>query len=118
AGGLGETAAEPSDRAARSDAASSVAPISRRYGRSLRPCLGTSIAARQRAPFRQALLGLVPRFLLGLHPPPLFCHVQVGREPHVVMIPDVLDELAEHRDPRVPPDAERVDDEQEAAAAR
>jgi F-type H+-transporting ATPase subunit a len=57
-GGLGETAAEPSGRAARPEAASSVAPISRRYGRSLRPCLGTTIAPRQRALFRQALLAV------------------------------------------------------------
>ena len=43
-------------------AASSVAPVASGYERSLRPCLGTTIAARRRAIFRQALLrpGLFP----------------------------------------------------------
>jgi hypothetical protein len=36
--------------------ASSVAPVCHRYGRSLRPCLGTSIAPRRRATFHQTLL--------------------------------------------------------------
>ena len=54
-GGLDETPAEPPERAARPEAASSVAPVPSRYERSLRPCLGTSIAPRRRAIFRQAL---------------------------------------------------------------
>ena len=48
--------AVPPGRAARPDAASSVAPVPSRYERSLRPCLGTSIAPRRRALFRQTLL--------------------------------------------------------------
>src|SRR3954452_10361177 len=48
----------PPERAARPDAASSVAPVASRYERSLRPCLGTTIAPRRRALFRQTLLGV------------------------------------------------------------
>src|SRR5437870_6519904 len=55
-GGLGETTSEPSGRAVRPEAASSVAPVPSGYEHSLRPCLGTSIAPRRRATFRQALL--------------------------------------------------------------
>src|SRR5207342_3944745 len=58
-GGLDETSSEPPGRAARPDAASSVASVPFRYARSLRPCLGTSIAPRRRATFRQTLLGEV-----------------------------------------------------------
>src|SRR2546426_12283818 len=46
----------PSGRAARSEAASSVAPVFHQYGRSLRPCLGTTIAPRRRATLHQTLL--------------------------------------------------------------
>src|SRR6266571_6677069 len=46
----------PPGRAARPDAASSVAPIANCYRHSLRPCLGTTIASRRRAAFRQTLL--------------------------------------------------------------
>ena len=35
---------------------SSVAPVASGYERSLRPCLGTTIAPRRRATFRQTLL--------------------------------------------------------------
>src|SRR5262249_28070364 len=55
-GALGATVTRPPGRAARPDAASSVAPVASGYEHSLRPCLGTIIAARQRAPFRRALL--------------------------------------------------------------
>src|SRR5436190_9514297 len=48
----------PPERAARPDAASSVAPVVIHYRDSLRPCLRTSIAPRRRATFRQALLVL------------------------------------------------------------
>jgi hypothetical protein len=54
--GSGETPTVPSAHAGRPDAASSVAPIEHRYRRSLRPCLGTTSARRQRAAFRQTLL--------------------------------------------------------------
>src|SRR5438477_529096 len=43
-------------RAVRPEAASSVGPIVIHYWASLRPCLGTAIAPRRRAPFRQTLL--------------------------------------------------------------
>jgi prepilin-type N-terminal cleavage/methylation domain-containing protein len=46
----------PQGRAGRPEAASSVAPVSQGYERSLRPCLGTTIAPQRRATFRQALL--------------------------------------------------------------
>src|SRR5436190_12099854 len=46
----------PPERAARPDAASSVAPVVIHYRDFLRPCLRTSIAPRRRATFRQALL--------------------------------------------------------------
>src|SRR5438105_12031863 len=55
-GGLDETWSEPSGRAARPEAASSVAPVVIHYRGSLRPCLGTAIAPRRRARFRQTLL--------------------------------------------------------------
>src|SRR6185312_4922339 len=55
-GGPDETSSVPSEHAARPDAASSVAPVPSRYERSLRPCLGTTIAPRGRAPSRQRLL--------------------------------------------------------------
>src|SRR5256714_10685642 len=55
-GGLDETSAVPPERAARPDAASSVAPVVIHYRDSLRPCLRTSIAPRRRATFRQTLL--------------------------------------------------------------
>jgi VanZ family protein len=65
--GLDETSSVPPGRAARPDAASSAASVPSRYERSLRPRLGTSIAPRRRAKFRQALPGRdVPAFLLGL----------------------------------------------------
>src|ERR671922_765669 len=54
-GGFDETAAVPPGRAARPEAASSVASVSHRYERSLRPCLGTTIAPLRRATFRQTL---------------------------------------------------------------
>src|SRR6187401_807983 len=57
-GGLDETPTVPPERAARPDAASSVAPVPSRYERSLRPCLGTTSAPRRRAEFRQSLLTL------------------------------------------------------------
>src|SRR5437764_5092805 len=47
----------PSGRAVRPEATSSVGPIAIHYWASLRPCLGTAIAPRRRARFRQALLG-------------------------------------------------------------
>ena len=40
--------------------ASSVAPVANSYERSLRPCLGTIIAPRRRATFRQTLLSSEP----------------------------------------------------------
>src|SRR5262245_40329044 len=49
----------PPGCAARPDAASSVAPVLTQYERSLRPCLGTSIATRRRGLFRKTLLGAV-----------------------------------------------------------
>src|SRR5256885_14925484 len=55
-GGLDEISAVSPDRAARPDAASSVAPVVIHYRDSLRPCLRTSIAPRRRATFRQTLL--------------------------------------------------------------
>src|SRR5215831_7074097 len=55
-GGLDETTSVPSGRAARPEAASSVGPIAVHYWASLRPCLGTVIAPRRRARFRQTLL--------------------------------------------------------------
>ena len=55
-GGLDETPSVSPEHAARPDAASSVAPVSSGYERSLRPCLGTTSALRRRAPFHQALL--------------------------------------------------------------
>src|SRR5919109_209968 len=55
-GGFGEIWSEPPGRAARPDAASSIAPIVIHYRGSLRPCLGTSIAPLRRATFRQTLL--------------------------------------------------------------
>src|SRR5207247_5634765 len=64
-GGLGETQSVPSDRAARPQAASSVAPIASCYWRSLRPCLGTTIAPRRRATFHQALLVRKPGVGVG-----------------------------------------------------
>jgi hypothetical protein len=54
--GPGETQSVPPGRAARTEAASSVAPVASGYERSLRPCLGTTIAPLRRAAFRQALL--------------------------------------------------------------
>src|SRR6185437_16710191 len=66
-GGFDETVARLSGRAARPDAASSVAPVPSRYEHSLRPCLGTSITPRGRGPFRQTLLAHIDRVdLLGL----------------------------------------------------
>jgi hypothetical protein len=56
-GRLDETPTVPPEHAARPEAASSVAPVPSRYERSLRPCLGTTIALRRRASFRQTLLG-------------------------------------------------------------
>src|SRR5438034_6929582 len=50
--------AESPGRAARPEAASSVAPVVVHYRDSLRPCLGTAIAPRPRARLRQALLDL------------------------------------------------------------
>jgi hypothetical protein len=47
---------EPPGRAVRPEAASSVGPIAIHYWASLRPCLGTAIAPRRRARFRQSLL--------------------------------------------------------------
>src|SRR5437762_2044076 len=75
-GGLDETWSEPPGRAVRPEAASSVGPVAIHYGASLPPCLGTAIAPRRRARFRQALLGLSPnqgyaiphRQLHGDHP--------------------------------------------------
>jgi hypothetical protein len=55
-GGLDEIPAEPAAHPARPQAASSVAPVSTGYERSLRPCLGTTSARRGRALFRQTLL--------------------------------------------------------------
>src|SRR5205823_6148969 len=55
-GGLDETTSMPSGRAVRPEAASSVAPVVIHYRDSLRPCLGTAIAPRRRARFRQTLL--------------------------------------------------------------
>src|SRR5205814_2313375 len=55
-GGLDETWPEPSGRAVRPEAASSVGPIAIHYWAFLRPCLGTAIAPRRRARFRQTLL--------------------------------------------------------------
>src|SRR6185503_10765753 len=55
-GGLDEKPAVPSERAARPEAASSVAPVASGYEHSLRPCLGTTIAPQRRALSRQALL--------------------------------------------------------------
>ena len=55
AGGRDGTWSMPPRRAARTEAASSVAPVLAQYGRSLRPCLGTSIAPRRRATLRRAL---------------------------------------------------------------
>ena len=57
-GGSDETRPMPSGRAARPDAASSVALVASRYERSLRPGLGTTIAPRGRAAFRRSLLVL------------------------------------------------------------
>jgi hypothetical protein len=54
--GLAKRGAVPPGRAARPEAASSVAPIATHYRRSLRPGLGTSIAPRRRATFHQPLL--------------------------------------------------------------
>src|SRR5215468_2294870 len=54
-GGLDETTSVPSGRAARPAAVSSVGPIAIHYWASLRPCLGTAIAPRRRARFRQSL---------------------------------------------------------------
>ena len=51
----------PSGRTARPEAASSVAPVSHRYERSLRPCLGTTSAPRRRATFHQAPLARIDR---------------------------------------------------------
>src|SRR5438046_2116826 len=51
-----ETWSEPPGRAVRPEAASSVGPIAIHYWASLRPCLGTAIAPRRRARFRQTLL--------------------------------------------------------------
>ncbi|MFL5970806.1 MAG: hypothetical protein ACJ750_00230 [Gaiellaceae bacterium] len=48
----------PQGCAGRPEAASSVAPVSHRYGRSLRPCLGTTIAPLRRTTFHQTLLPL------------------------------------------------------------
>src|SRR5204862_876755 len=56
-GGLDATWSKSSGRAVRPDAASSVGPIAIHYWASLRPCLGTAIAPRRRARFRQTLLG-------------------------------------------------------------
>ena len=47
---------EPQGRAARPEAASSVAPVASGHERSLRPCLGTTIAPLREAAFRRALL--------------------------------------------------------------
>src|SRR6266545_6126314 len=55
-GGLDEIVAVPPGRAVRPEAASSVAPVVVHYRDSLRPCLGTAIAPRRRALFRQTLL--------------------------------------------------------------
>src|SRR5204863_9892986 len=71
-GGLNEISAMPPERAARPDAASSVAPVVIHYRDSLRPCLRTSIAPRRRATFRQTLLlgrrlERVQLVLAGLH---------------------------------------------------
>src|SRR4026209_1031937 len=73
-GGLNEIPAVPPERAARPDAASSVAPVPSRHERSLRPCLGTTIALRRRAESRQALLALAERgdvYLPHLRPRPV-----------------------------------------------
>src|SRR5262249_14661601 len=70
-GGLDETTSVPSGRAARPEAASSVGPIAVHYWASLRPCLGTVIASRRRARFRQTLLlgsrPCEPASALGMH---------------------------------------------------
>jgi hypothetical protein len=59
--------AVPLGRATRPVAASSVAPVASRDDRSLRPCLGTTIAPRRRATFRQPLLAaLAAAFLVAL----------------------------------------------------
>src|SRR3954454_19310268 len=55
-GGLDETWSVPPGRAVRPEAASSVGPIAIHYWASLRPCLGTAMAPRRRARFRQTLL--------------------------------------------------------------
>src|SRR5205823_1857048 len=55
-GGLDEAWTEPPSRAVRPEAASSVGPVVIHYSASLRPCLGTAIAPRRRARFRQTLL--------------------------------------------------------------
>src|SRR5947207_1048323 len=60
-GGLDETWSEPPGRAVRPEAASSVGPIAIHYWASLRPCLGTAIAPRRRARFRQTLLVVIRR---------------------------------------------------------
>jgi len=57
-GGLDEKPAVPPERAARPESASSVAPVASGYEHSLRPCLGTTIAPRRRALFRQTVLAL------------------------------------------------------------
>src|SRR6266536_2596396 len=63
--GLGETQTVPSERAARPQAASSVAPVASRYERSLRPRLGTGFAPRRRAASRQGLLAFGRSLLAG-----------------------------------------------------
>src|SRR5918996_2456790 len=57
----------------------------------------------------------VPASLLGLHPPPLCRDVEMVCEPDVREALHVPEQLVEHRDARVPADAEGVHDEQEAA---
>src|SRR5262245_14350615 len=65
---------------------------------------------------RRLVGGLVPQDLPAPVAPPLLSHVQVRREPDVGEALDVTEQLVEHCDARVAADAERMHDEQEAAA--
>src|SRR5512133_1873940 len=81
------------ERAARPEAASSVAPVPDRYERSLRPCLGTTIAPQRRALSRQALLALLAVLALA------GCGGSSAPQPHggptlrlaLPLVPTVLD---------------------------
>src|SRR5581483_740267 len=73
-------------------------------------CAGQTIGLTRPRPYLR-----IPGPLGDLVSTPLLRNIEVRREPNVIEAPDVGDQLVEQGDPRMAPDAERVDYEQEAA---